>query len=144
MQRSVKTLGFTLIELLLVLVILATLAGVVAPKFVKRGEEAKKTAAKTQISYFETGLDTFEIDVSRYPTTAEGLRALVEKPASNADGWQRPYIKEVPSDPWGNEYQYRCPGQYNVDGYDVFSYGPDGKLGGGDDITNWKETDFTK
>jgi general secretion pathway protein G len=135
-----KACAFTLIELLLVLVILATLAAVVAPKFTKRSEQARITAAKTQIAQFEVALDAFEIDVGRYPTTPEGLRALVEKPATDADGWLQPYIKrDVPKDPWGNEYVYRYPGQYNEDGYDLYSIGPDHRLGGDDDITNWSQ-----
>jgi general secretion pathway protein G len=130
--------GFTLIELLLVLVILTTLAAIVLPKVAGRSQQAKITAARTQLSYFETALDAFEIDVGRYPTNVEGLRALVERPTSNADGWQQPYLKStIPQDPWGGEYIYRCPGQYNQDGYDLYSYGPDQKLGGDDDITNW-------
>lgn len=132
--------GFTLIELLLVLVILATLAAIVTPKFARRGQQAKVTAAQTQISQLEVALDAFEIDVSRYPTTVEGLRALVEQPNTNAAGWQQPYMnKAIPKDPWGNDYMYRYPGQYNKDGYDLYSYGPDGRQGGGDDITNWSE-----
>lgn len=132
--------GFTLIELLLVLVILATLAAVVTPKFTKRSEQARITAVKTQISQFEVALDTFQIDVGRFPTTAEGLRALVEKPASNADGWLEPYLKrDIPKDSWGNDYIYRYPGQYNEEGYDLSSNGPDGKQGGDDDIVNWSE-----
>ncbi len=132
--------GFTLIELLLVLVILAALAAIVTPRFAGRSQEAKITAARTQISYFEVALDTFEIDVGRYPTTVEDLRALVVRPASDADGWRKPYVKgNIPLDPWGNEYIYRYPGQYNADGYDLSSYGPDGKLGGDDDIKNWSE-----
>ena len=132
--------GFTLIELLLVLVILATLAAIVTPKFAKRGAQAKVTAAKTQISQLEVALDAFEIDVNRYPTTVEGLRALVEKPTSDSDGWQQPYLsKGVPLDPWGGEYIYRYPGQQNPDGYDLCSYGPDHRQGGDDDITNWTE-----
>jgi len=139
-RRATKVYGFTLIELLLVLVILATLAAVVTPKFTKRSAQARITAAKTQISQFEVALDAFEIDVGRYPTTPEGLRALVEKPTTDADGWLQPYIKrDVPKDPWGNEYVYRYPGQYNEDGYDLYSLGPDRKLGGDDDITNWSE-----
>jgi len=130
--------GFTLIELLLVLVILAALAAIVTPKFTKRSEQARVTAAKTQISQFEVALDAFEIDLSRYPTTSEGLRALVEKPTSDAEEWQQPYLRRgVPKDPWGNDYVYRYPGQHNQQGYDLHSYGPDGKLGGDDDITNW-------
>ncbi len=131
--------GFTLIELLLVLVILAALAAIVTPKFAKRSEQARVTAAGTQISQFEVALDSFEIDVGRYPTTSEGLDALVRKP-SNAEGWTQSYLKrDVPKDPWGNEYVYRYPGQYNQDGYDLYSFGPDGKQGGGDDIINWSE-----
>ena len=139
-RDAVRTSGFTLIELLLVLVILATLAAVVTPKFTKRTEQARITAAKTQISQFEVALDTFQIDVGRFPTTAEGLRALVEKPASNAEGWLEAYLKrDIPNDPWGNEYVYRYPGQYNQEGYDLSSFGPDGKQGGDDDIVNWSE-----
>ena len=132
--------GFTLIELLLVLVILATLAAIVTPKFTKRSEQARITAAKTQISEFEVALEAFEIEVTRYPTTPEGLWALVDKPATDSDGWLQPYLKRgVPKDPWGNEYVYRYPGQYNEDGYDLYSFGPDRKQGGDDDITNWSE-----
>lgn len=132
--------GFTLIELLLVLVILATLAAIVTPKFAKRGAQAKVTAAKTQISQLEVALDAFEIDCGRYPTTVEGLRALVERPTSDSDGWQQAYLsKGVPLDPWGGEYIYRYPGQNNQDQFDLSSYGPDHKLGGDDDITNWSE-----
>jgi len=132
--------GFTLIELLLVLVILATLAAIVTPKFARRGEQARITAAHTQISQLEVALDAFEIDVGRYPTTVEGLRALVERPTSDSEGWLQSYLSRgVPADPWGNDYVYRYPGQYNQEGYDLSSYGPDRKLGGDDDITNWSE-----
>lgn len=131
--------GFTLIELMLVLVILATLAAIVLPKFTGRSQQAKVTGTRTQIANFETALSAFEIDLSRYPTTTEGLRALVQKPTSDSDGWLQPYLsrEEIPNDPWGNEYVYRYPGQYNENGYDLYSVGPDHKLGGDDDITNW-------
>jgi len=133
--------GFTLIELMLVLVILATLSAIVVPKLTGQSKRAKIVAAQTQIADFATALDTFEIAVGRYPTTVEGLRALIERPTSEADDWQGPYLSRnvVPLDQWGNEFQYRCPGQYNPDGYDLYSYGPDGRLGGDDDITNWSE-----
>jgi general secretion pathway protein G len=134
-----KRAGFTLIELLLVLVILATLAAIVAPKFTKRSEQARITAARTQVAQFEVALDAFEIDVGRYPSTSEGLKALVEQP-SDAEGWLQAYLKrDVPRDPWGNDYVYKQPGQYNEDGYDLYSLGPDRKQGGGDDIVNWTE-----
>ncbi|MFH1716299.1 MAG: type II secretion system major pseudopilin GspG [Planctomycetota bacterium] len=139
-QHGQGVSGFTLIELMLVMVILATMAAIVLPKFTGRAKQAKITAAKTQIAQFEVALDAFEIDIGRYPTTPEGLRALVEKPATDSDGWLQPYIKrDVPKDPWDSEYVYRYPGQYNQDGYDLYSTGPDRKLGGDDDITNWSE-----
>jgi len=131
--------AFTLIELLLVLVILATLAALVVPKFTKRSEQAKITGARTDIANIETSLDAFEIDCGRYPSTEEGLRALLELPAALA-GWQGPYLKRgVPKDPWGNPYMYRCPGQHNTDGCDLYSFGPDGQEGGGNDIDNWSQ-----
>jgi general secretion pathway protein G len=135
--RHTQRRGFTLIELLLVLVILAALAAVVVPKFTRRGVEAKITAARTSISNMETVLDAFEIDAGRYPTTEEGLRALVEQPASVTE-WKGPYLSHgVPNDPWGNPFGYRCPGQHNTSGYDLYSFGPDGQEGGDDDIDNW-------
>ncbi len=134
-----RTSAFTLIELLLVLVILAVLAAIVAPKFTGRTEQAKVTAAKSQISAFKTALDMFELDNGRYPRTEEGLRALIEKP-NDADGWKRPYVDAVPDDPWQSPYQYKYPGDRNRDGYDLYSFGPDRQNGTADDIVNWDET----
>jgi len=133
--------GFTLIELMLVLVILATLAAIVTPRLTGQSKRAKVIAAQAQIADMGTALDAFEIGVGRYPTTVEGLQALLQQPTSEAQDWQGPYLNKnvVPLDPWGNEYQYRCPGQYNPDGYDLYCYGPDGKQGGDDDISNWSE-----
>ena len=131
--------GFTLIELLLVMVILTVLAAVVVPKFTKRSEQARTTAARTDISNIEVALDAFEIDTGRYPTTSEGIEWLVEEPSSLSN-WRGPYItRGVPQDPWGNEYDYRQPGRYNTKGFDLYSYGPDGSDGGDDDIDNWSE-----
>ena len=129
--------AFTLIELLLVLVILSTLAAIVVPKFTKRSEQARVTAAQTDIANLEVLLDSFEVDTGRTPTTEEGLGALLEAPAG-VTGWHGPYLKRgMPKDPWGNAYVYKCPGEQNTNGYDLSSYGPDGKDGGGDDIDNW-------
>jgi general secretion pathway protein G len=125
--------AFTLIELLLVLVILAVLAAVVVPRFSSRRKQANETAAKTQISAFETSLNQFEIDCGRFPTTDEGLDALVTNKA-NLDGWNQ-YMKKVPADPWGKPYIYRSPGTKNQD-FDVLSGGEDGREGTEDDITN--------
>jgi general secretion pathway protein G len=129
--------AFTLIELLLVLVILATLAAIVVPKFASRGEEARKTAAKTQISNFETALDTFEVDNGYYPKGKEGLNDLVTQPR-DALSWKGPYLKSIPLDPWNNPYVYECPGRHNETTYDISSMGPDKRAGGDDDITNWE------
>ncbi len=130
--------GFTLIELLLVLVILTVLAAVVVPKFTNRSEQARVTAARTDIANLEVALDAYEIDVGRFPTTEDGLRSLVEQ-APSARTWKGPYVKRgIPNDPWGNPYQYRYPGQRNLNGYDLHSYGPDGREGT-DDIDNWSQ-----
>ena len=131
--------GFTLIELLLVLAILAILAVVVVPKFSGRSQQAKVTAAQTDVANLELAIDTFEVDCARYPTTEEGIQALVQQP-SDLTAWKGSYLKRgVPKDPWGNPYAYRCPGQHNPNGYDLYSFGPDGQEGGGDDIDNWSE-----
>lgn len=130
--------GFTLVELLLVLVILATLAAIVVPKFAGRTEQAKITAAKTQIASFETALDAFEVDNGYYPEGGKGLLLLIEKPKDDGN-WQGPYLKKgIPKDPWNNAYIYEYPGKNSDSGYDILSMGPDGRRGGSDDITNWQ------
>ena len=137
-SRPLASRAFTLIELLLVLVILAVLAAVVVPKFTNRSEQARITAAKTDISMLETALDTFEVDCGRYPSGEEGLAALIQPPAS-VQGWNGPYIKRgMPTDPWGNPYVYRFPGGNNPAGYDLSSLGADGREGN-DDIVNWAQ-----
>jgi general secretion pathway protein G len=134
---SRRRTAFTLVEMLLVLVILGTLAAIVIPKFAGRTEQAKETAAKTQIANISTALDAFEVDNGYYPAGAEGLNELVEKP-STATNWRGPYLKQrIGNDPWGNAYVYEYPGKNNESGYDLMSMGPDGRAGGDDDITNW-------
>lgn len=129
--------GFTLIELLLVMVILSILAAVVVPKFVGQSERARITAAHTDISTLEGALDLFELDAGRYPTTEEGLTALIQQPP-NVNEWHGSYIKRsMPLDPWKHQYVYKCPGEHNTDSYDLYSLGPDGQEGGNDDIGNW-------
>jgi len=129
--------GFTLVEMLLVLVILAVLAAIVIPKFSGRSQQAKETAAKSQIAGFELALDSFEVDTGFYPQGNNGLNALVQEP-SGAQNWKGPYLKQsIPLDPWGNAYVYAFPGKNNPKGYDLMSVGPDGRAGGDDDITNW-------
>ena len=129
--------GFTLVELLLVLVILATLAAIVIPKFSGRTLQAQKTAAQTQISNLGTALDSYEVDVGSYPDSNQGLRALQENPGG-IEGWRGPYMKqEIPPDPWGNPYMYEFPGKHGEGHYDLMSWGPDKRAGTDDDITNW-------
>lgn len=129
--------GFTLVELLLVLVILATLAAIVIPKFSGRTEQAKITAAQTQISTFGTALDAFEVDMGYYPKGTDGLGMLVNEPR-DAKNWRGPYLKsDIPNDPWGNPYIFECPGKHNDKGYDLLSVGPDGRRDTEDDVTNW-------
>jgi general secretion pathway protein G len=132
--------GFTLFELLVVITILGLLAALVAPKFFGKVSEAKQKTAKAQIEMFGTALDTFRLDVGRYPTMEEGLKALREKP-SGAEGWQGPYLpKEIPVDPWRRPYVYKCPGEHGD--YDLISYGLDGVEGGegeNQDVVNWKD-----
>ena len=132
----VSTRGFTLIELLLVLVILGILAAIVVPKFSGRTEQARLTAAKTQISSFSTALDAFEVDNGYFSKGRNGLEDLVSQPR-DAQNWKGPYLKEIPKDPWNNDYVYECPGKHNPSSYDLLSMGPDLRVGGDDDITNW-------
>jgi len=131
--------GFTLMELLIVLVIIGLLAALVGPTVYQRIKPAKQSAARAQIENFMTALDNFYIDVNRYPSPQEGLKALRIKP-DGSDRWKGPYLKkEVPDDPWGNPYVYRSPGRNG--GYEIVSYGADGREGGeGDnqDINSWE------
>lgn len=138
-----KRKAFTLIELMIVIVILGLLAGLVIPKLIGRGEEAKVEIAKMQMKEIETALELYKLDNGFYPTTEQGLEALVEKPDTEPipPKWREGgYMKKVPLDPWGRPYVYICPGEHNQDSYDLFSYGADGKPGGegvNADITNW-------
>jgi general secretion pathway protein G len=140
-SRRTRTQGFTLIELLLVLVILGVLAAIVVPKFAGRTEQARNTAAKTQISNFETALDAFEVDNGYYPKGKNGLNDLVVQP-KDAPNWHGPYMKQesIPLDPWQHAYIYDCPGKHNASTYDIMSMGPDGRAGGDDDITSWDQS----
>ena len=115
--------GFTLVEMLLVLVILATLAAIVYPKVMGRSEQARVTAAQTQIANFKTALDAFEVDNGYYPKGKNGLGDLLTKPR-DAVSWHGPYLDTIPKDPWNNDYLYECPGRHNPSSYDISSGGP--------------------
>ena len=131
--------GFTLIELLVVLMILGLLAGLVGPRVLNQLGGAKSDTAALQIGEFSSGLDLFYLEVGRYPTTEEGLIALVEEPPG-VQNWNGPYLKkaEIPSDPWGVDYHYRQPGEHAE--YDLFSLGRDNADGGdgeNEDVVSW-------
>ena len=133
--------GFTLIELLVVLVILGLLAGLVGPQVLKYLGGANTKAAKLQIEDFSTALDAFRLDMGRYPTTNEGLQALVTQP-SGVNRWNGPYLRKntIPKDPWGNDYQYRAPGQHGG-AFDLYSLGADNADGGdgeNQDVVSWQ------
>jgi general secretion pathway protein G len=123
--------GFTLVELIVVVIIIGLLAGLVLPQFIRQEEKAKLRTTKAQIELFGTALDTFRLDVGRYPTTDEGLQALRQKPGG-LERWDGPYLrKELPLDPWSKPYSYRSPGEHGA--YDIVSYGADGTPGGDGD-----------
>jgi len=132
--------GFTLIEILVVIIIIGLLAALVGPRLFGKVGMAKLKATKAQIELFGTALDAFRLDVGKYPTTEEGLKALREKP-SGVDNWQGPYLpKEIPTDPWGKPYVYKAPGDHGD--YDLISYGLDGVEGGegeNQDVVSWKD-----
>jgi general secretion pathway protein G len=132
--------GFTLIELLLVLAILAILAGLIVPRFVKRSEVARVAAATADIrANLANALELYELDNGAFPSTQQGLKALLEEPNSPPfpANWNGPYVRSTSfADPWGHPYQYRSPALAPGMDYDLFSYGPDGVEGGGDDISN--------
>ena len=127
--------AFTLIELLLVLVIIAVLAAVVVPKLVGRTEDAKIKATKGSLSNIKTALEAFEVDNGRFPSTSEGLNALLIQP-SGLTNWRGPYVdKHIQADAWGNPFVYRFPGNQNPNGFDLSSTGPDGHESA-DDVTD--------
>ena len=121
--------GFTLLELLVVIVIIGLLAAYVGPKYFSQLGKSEVTVARAQIEAFEKSLDTYRLDVGRYPTTEEGLNALMAAPPTAAGKWNGPYLKKgVPADPWGHAYQYRAPGAKAE--YEIVSLGKDGQPGG--------------
>ena len=141
-MRSVAARGFTLIEIMVVVVIMGILAALVVPKLMGRADDARITAAKQDIATLSQALKLYKLDNQRYPTTEQGLQALVSKPASGpaANGWKSGgYIDKLPKDPWGNQYQYLSPGVKGE--VDIFSYGADGQPGGTGndaDIGSWE------
>ncbi len=137
-----RTRGFTLIEIMVVVVIMGILAALIVPKLMGRTDDARIIAAKQDIATIMQALKLYKLDNQHYPTTDQGLQALIVKPTSGpaADGWKTGgYLEKLPKDPWGNPYQYLSPG---INGeVDVFSYGADGQPGGTGvdaDIGSWE------
>jgi general secretion pathway protein G len=134
--------GFTLIELMVVVIILGILAATIIPQFIGTTQEAKVAKAQQDIATLKNALERFMLHMDRYPTTEEGLKALVMSPVEGTKGWRGPYIDAVKPDPWHNPYQYRSPGLHGVKTYDIWSRGADGADGGegvNTDVTSWSE-----
>lgn len=138
-----KRRGFTLIEIIVVIAVIAILASLVAPNVFRHVDTAKDATARAQIEMLGAALDAYRLDNGRYPSTQQGLAALQAAPVGEPRprSWRGPYLrKDVPLDPWGAAYVYRSPGEVNPNGFDLLSYGADGRPGGeGDDadITSW-------
>ncbi len=130
--------GFTLLELLVVMVIIGLLAAYVGPRYFSQVGKSEIKATRAQIDAFEKALDTYRLDVGRYPDSEQGLAALFTRP-ENVPKWDGPYLRKTPPpDPWGNQYVYKAPGEHGE--YDLYSLGKDGRPGGNEenaDITNW-------
>jgi len=145
-DKKLNNTGFTLLEIMVVVVILSILAMYVGPKIMGRPQEARINAAAIQIQSIETALKMYKLDNGAYPSTEQGLEALVQPPETGrlVKNWKKGgYLEKgrVPKDPWGNDYIYLSPGVYNTDDFDLMSYGPDGEPGGEDenaDINNWE------
>jgi general secretion pathway protein G len=138
--RAVAQRGFTLIELMVVLVIIGLLAALIVPNVLDRADDARVTAAKTDVSNLMQALKLYKLDNQRYPTGEQGLQALVAKPGTSPvpANW-KPYLEKLPQDPWGHPYQYANPGVKGA--VDVFSFGADGQAGGearDADIGSWQ------
>lgn len=132
--------GFTLIEVMVVVVILGILASIIVPKIMSRPEQAKQVKAQQDILAIESALQLYKLDNGFYPSTDQGLQALVDKPNINpipANWKDGGYLKQVPIDPWGKPYQYLNPGIHNPSDVDVFSYGPTGQADNKSEIGNW-------
>jgi general secretion pathway protein G len=136
--------GFTLIEILVVIVVLGLLATLVAPNIFQHVGSAREATARSQIEMLSAALDAYRLDNGRYPTTEQGLEALWREPVigPRPGNWRGPYLrKAIPLDPWKNPYVYRSPGEANPWGFDLLSYGADGRAGGeGEDadIKSWE------
>jgi general secretion pathway protein G len=141
MHKRRSQAGFTLIEIMVVMVIIAILASLIVPRVINRPDEARRVAARSDIATLDQALKLYRLDNGRYPTTEQGLSALVTKPTAEPlpTNW-KPYLDFLPKDPWGKSYQFANPGQHGE--VDIWSFGADGQPGGEGndaDIGNWSQ-----
>ena len=144
-SKSLKCSGFTLMEIMIVVVIIGILAAAVVPHLISQIPTAQIKTAKADLVTIENTLDRYYLQNNDYPTTEQGLKALVEKPKTSPEpkNWTEPYLKKFPKDPWGHEYKYKSPGEHNPNSIDLWSAGKDGQDGTEDDITNWDDNNTT-
>lgn len=141
-QRNLQSQqrGFTLIEIMVVVIIISVLSAMIAPQFFNQVDKAKIIAVESDTGKISSSLGLFRLDNYKYPTTGEGIKALVTSTGKKT--WNGPYLDEMPKDPWGNEYQYQFPGTKNPNSYDLWSMGADGQPGGegiDGDLGNWEQ-----
>jgi len=132
-QHTHKNSAFTLVEIMVVIIIIGVLAAAIIPQFIGTTEDAKVNTAKADVSQLENALERFNLNLDRYPSSEEGLKALVEAPPGEEEKWRGPYIKLLRPDPWGNPYQYRIPGTHHASTFDLWSSGGSG----GKELGNW-------
>jgi general secretion pathway protein G len=139
--NSKKSGGFTLLELMVVMIVIGILAAAIIPQFIGTTEDAKVSAAKAQVAELDSAIERFNVQMDRYPTLEEGLNVLVDPPSGDdAKKWRGPYIKQLRNDPWGNAFQYLCPGTHHPASFDVWSRGKSGAnsaQGEDTEIGNW-------
>ncbi len=136
-KRIIHRKGFTLIELMLVVIIIGILVAMIVPRMAGRSEQARVAVSQADVDLnIATALKLYELDNGSFPTTDEGLNALLSAP-STAKRWKGPYLDKAPVDPWSNPYKYRSPGTHRTD-YDLYSLGKDGTESS-DDVTNWQQ-----
>ena len=137
-----RSAGFTLIELMVVVIILGILAATISLQLAGTTQDAKRNRARVDIGTLSTAIDTFQLHMDRYPTTEEGLNALMTSPSDAQEHWRGPYLRDLNNDPWGHPYLYRFPGRRGPRTYDLWSRGADNADGGegpNADVTNWEK-----
>jgi general secretion pathway protein G len=141
MRGTRRKKGFTFLEIMMVVVIIGILMSIAIPQLTGKSKKARINAAKFQIGIFKTALGNYEMDVGEFPSTSQGLKALVDRPSEVAEeDWDGPYMDKIPKDPFNQEYIFRSPGEHSKY-YDLASKGPDKQEGTEDDITNWASDD---